>query len=81
MTKQYRVNEQIRTPWVQVVSQSDELLGILAVAEAIEFAQRASLDLVELGSEEIPPICRIMDYGKFAYEQAKSKCPVWPWTD
>jgi translation initiation factor IF-3 len=81
MTMQHRVNEQIRVSYVRVVTQSAEMLGSMPTAEAIELARRARLDLVEVGSEAVTPMCRIMDYGKFAYEQKKSKSPVWPWTN
>ncbi len=66
-----RVNEQIRISPVRVVSAEGELLGILNTDEALAKAREADLDLVEVAPNERPPVCRIMDYGKFKYQQKK----------
>jgi translation initiation factor IF-3 len=61
----------IRTPQVRVIGADGEPLGILMVGDAIDRAMNASLDLVEVAPTADPPVCRIMDYGKFKYEKSK----------
>jgi translation initiation factor IF-3 len=67
----HRINEQIRISPVRVVTQDGGMLGAMSTAEALELARQANLDLVEVAPDERPPVCRIMDYGKFKYEQKK----------
>lgn len=67
------VNEEIRVPRVRVVSGSGEALGILPILEARERATLEGLDLVEVAPSADPPVCRIMDYGKFKYEKSKKQ--------
>jgi translation initiation factor IF-3 len=67
------VNEEIRVPRVRVISSTGESLGILAIAEARERAVFEGLDLVEVAPNADPPVCRIMDYGKFKYEKSKKQ--------
>jgi translation initiation factor IF-3 len=69
--KQQRVNEQISAPQVRVIGADGTQLGILPIAEALELARQAELDLVEVAPNERPPVCRIMDYGKYKYLQKK----------
>ena len=69
--KQQRVNEQIRTPAVRVISADGAQLGIMTIEQALVAARTAELDLVEVAPNEKPPVCRIMDYGKFKYQQKK----------
>ena len=69
--KQQRINEQIRISPVRVVAADGQLLGILNTDEALNRAREADLDLVEVAPNERPPVCRIMDYGKFKYQQKK----------
>ena len=66
-----RINEQIRVTPVRVVDSDGTQLGILATEEAMEHARKADLDLVEVAPNEQPPVCRIMDYGKYKYQQKK----------
>ena len=66
-----RINEQIRAPQVRVVGADGDQLGILSVDEALSAAREAGLDLVEVAPTEKPPVCRILDYGKFKYQQKK----------
>jgi translation initiation factor IF-3 len=66
-----RVNELIRVPRVRVISGSGESLGILTITDALQRAVEEKLDLVEVAPNADPPVCRIMDYGKFKYEKAK----------
>jgi translation initiation factor IF-3 len=65
------VNEQIRISPVRVISAEGEQLGILATDEAMTRAREAGLDLVEVAPNERPPVCRIMDFGKFKYQKKK----------
>ena len=71
--KQQRINEQIRVTPVRVVSEDGEQLGVLPTEEALEMARNTGLDLVEVAPSERPPVCRIMDHGKFKYDQKKRK--------
>lgn len=68
---QHRINDAIRIPQVRVVDQDGNMLGVISSDEAKDLAREASLDLVEVAPSERPPVCRIMDYGKFKYEQKK----------
>lgn len=68
---QNRVNEQIRISPVRVISHEGQQLGILPTAEALQRARELGLDLVEVAPTERPPVCRIMDFGKFKYEKKK----------
>ncbi|MEZ6065695.1 MAG: translation initiation factor IF-3 [Planctomycetaceae bacterium] len=67
----HRINEQIRLTPIRVVNHDGEMLGVIPTAEAQQIAREAGLDLVEVAPTERPPVCRIMDYGKFKYEQKK----------
>jgi len=69
--KKFRVNERIRAPKVRVVDSDGKQLGILSRHEALRLAQDQGLDLVEVAPQADPPVCRIMDYGQFLYQQAK----------
>ena len=69
--KQQRINDQIRVTPVRVVSEEGEQLGVLPTEEALEMARNTGLDLVEVAPSERPPVCRIMDHGKFKYDQKK----------
>ena len=66
-----RINEQIRVSQVRVIASDGEQLGIIATEEAMSIAQQAGVDLVEVAPDEKPPVCRIMDYGKYKYQQKK----------
>jgi len=69
--KKFRVNERIRAPKVRVVNSDGKQLGIMSREEALRLAQDQGLDLVEVAPQADPPVCRIMDYGQFLYQQAK----------
>ena len=69
--KERRINEQIRAREVRVVSDANEQLGIMTLHEAIRMAEEKGLDLVEVAPNGRPPVCRIMNYGKYRYEQQK----------
>ena len=66
-----RINDRIRVKEVRVVGPDGVQLGILPIQEALEKAQAVSLDLVEVAPMAKPPVCRIMDYGKYRYEESK----------
>jgi translation initiation factor IF-3 len=68
-----RVNEQIRVPQVRLISDSNEQVGIITILEAMRLAREAGLDLVEVSPQEKPPVCRLMDYGKWKYKQRKKE--------
>lgn len=68
---QLRINEQIRVTPVRVITSEGEQLGVIDTEEALTKAREAGLDLVEVAPTEKPPVCRIMDYGKFKYQQKK----------
>ncbi|MCA9071124.1 MAG: translation initiation factor IF-3, partial [Planctomycetaceae bacterium] len=61
----HRVNDQIRISPIRVVDQDGEMLGIIPTADALRQAAEVGMDLVEVAPNERPPVCRIMDYGKF----------------
>ena len=65
-----RINERIRVPEVRLVGPNGEQVGIISTDDALRIAQEADLDLVEVAPEAHPPVCKIMDYGKFKYEAA-----------
>ncbi len=68
---QLRINEQIRVTPVRVITSEGEQLGVIDTEEALTQARAAGMDLVEVAPTEKPPVCRIMDYGKFKYQQKK----------
>ncbi len=69
--KKQRINEQIRVSPVRVITDDGEQLGILSTEDAMQEARKVDLDLVEVAPNERPPVCRIMDYGKYKYQQKK----------
>ena len=66
-----RINDRIRVPEVRLVGAEGEQIGIVAIGEALRLAQEADLDLVEVAPDARPPVCKLMDYGKFKYESAQ----------
>lgn len=72
-TSKYRVNRQIRVPEVRVIGADNEQLGIISTDDARRIADEAGLDLVEVQPNAVPPVCRVMDYGKFKYAQKKKE--------
>jgi len=71
IAKELRINEKILSKEVRVINLEGEQLGIFPIAEALNIAREANRDLVEVSPTTSPPVCRIMDYGKFKYEQSK----------
>lgn len=68
-----RINQQIKAPEVRLIAADGSQVGILTLKEALEYAAEANLDLVEVAPQAAPPVCRVMDYGKYKYEQAKKQ--------
>ena len=69
----YRVNESIRVPQVRLIGPQGENIGVVSIDEALRVARDAELDLVEVAPAADPPVCRVMDFGKFVYERAKKE--------
>ncbi|MBR1568793.1 MAG: translation initiation factor IF-3 [Lachnospiraceae bacterium] len=67
------INEQIRDKEVRVIGEDGEQLGIMSAKDAQKLAQDAELDLVKIAPNATPPVCRIVDYGKFRYEQMRKE--------
>ena len=68
-----RINEQIRVPEVRLIGAEGEQVGVMPTREALAQAAELHLDLVEVAPQASPPVCRIMDYGKFKYQQSKKQ--------
>jgi translation initiation factor IF-3 len=70
---QTRVNERIRIREVRLIDENGEQVGIIPTFDALQMARERGLDLVEVAPNAIPPVCRLMDYGKFRYEQSRKE--------
>ncbi|MGG5808680.1 translation initiation factor IF-3 [Falsiroseomonas sp. CW058] len=66
-----RVNEEIRVPQVRLIDQDGEMIGVMSARDALLRAYDAGLDLLEISPNAVPPVCKILDYGKYKYEQQK----------
>ena len=66
-----RVNNKIRAREVRVIGDNQQQLGVMSLNEALAMARQRGVDLVEIAATANPPVCRLVDYGKFRYEQAK----------
>ncbi|MFZ5790080.1 MAG: translation initiation factor IF-3 [Pseudomonadota bacterium] len=66
-----RINYQINVPTVRLVKEDGSMVGIVPIREALMMAEEAGLDLVEISPNATPPVCKILDFGKFKYEQQK----------
>ncbi|MGB3954011.1 MAG: translation initiation factor IF-3 [Brooklawnia sp.] len=71
ISNEFRINERIRVPEVRLVGPEGEQVGIVRVEQALQLAREADLDLVEVAPDARPPVCKLMDYGKFKYENAQ----------
>ncbi|MDP4109879.1 MAG: translation initiation factor IF-3 [Bacillota bacterium] len=69
----HQLNEEIRDKEVRLVDTDGAQLGIMSSKEALDLAEKKSLDLVKIAPQAVPPVCKIMDYGKFRFEQAKKE--------
>lgn len=70
-TKENLINEEIKIPEVRLVGKDGEMIGIVKIARAQELAVESDLDLVLISPSAVPPVCKIMDYGKFCFEKEK----------
>jgi translation initiation factor IF-3 len=68
---EFRVNESIRVPEVRVIGATGENVGVIPTRDALKMAREAEMDLVEVSPNAVPPVCRVMDFGKFLYEREK----------
>jgi translation initiation factor IF-3 len=68
---QTRINDRIRVPEVRLVGEDGKQIGVIKTSEALAYAQERDLDLVEVAPEARPPVCRVLDYSKYKYEQAQ----------
>lgn len=71
--KRFRVNQAIRAKEIRVIDQTGKQVGVMAVHEALRLARERNLDLVEVAPHAQPPVCRIIDFGKFMYERTKKE--------
>jgi len=71
--RETRVNERIRAREVRLIDENGEMIGVMAPMRALDIARDRNLDLVEISPNAIPPVCKIMDYGRHKYEQAKKE--------
>ena len=68
-----RINDQIRKSPIRLIDQDENMVGVVDVRDAVQMAFDAGLDLVEVSPEADPPVCRILDFGKYRYEQSKKE--------
>lgn len=71
--KEQRVNGEITAPEIRLIGVEGEQLGIVSLSQALEMAEEAEVDLVEISPVAVPPVCRLMDYGKFKYRESKKR--------
>ncbi|MFZ6026934.1 MAG: translation initiation factor IF-3 [Chloroflexota bacterium] len=72
-TQNFRINEGIRVKEVRLIGPENENIGVVAIEEARRIARDADLDLVEVAPNAAPPVCRVLDFGKFLYERTKKE--------
>ena len=72
-SKQTQINEEIRASEVRLINENGEMVGIVSIDEALSKAEAADLDLVNISPNAVPPVCKILDYGKYRYEQQKKE--------
>ncbi|MCV2885175.1 translation initiation factor IF-3 [Aestuariibacter sp. AA17] len=68
-----RINNEIKAREVRLIGQEGEQVGVVSINEALQAAEEASLDLVEISPNAEPPVCKVMDYGKFLFEKSKAQ--------
>ena len=71
--KQTQINDEIRASEVRVIDENGEMRGVLPIEEALALAEQADLDLVNVSPNAEPPVCKILDFGKYRYEQQKKE--------
>lgn len=72
-TTNYRINERIRSPQVRLIGPDGANVGVVSIEEALRIARDANMDLVEVSPTADPPVCRVLDFGKFLYQRAKKE--------
>ena len=72
-SQETQINSSIRDPEVRVIGSNGEQLGIMSSREALQLAEQADLDLVKISPSANPPVCKIMDYGKYVFDKAKKE--------
>ncbi|MEK7868006.1 MAG: translation initiation factor IF-3, partial [Candidatus Omnitrophota bacterium] len=73
ISKDLRINQRIRVKEVRLIGPEGEQMGIINTQDALQKAEESGLDLVEVAGQTSPPVCRIMDYSKYKYEQEKKE--------
>ena len=73
ITREFRINDRIRVREVRLIDEENQQVGVVPLYEALQMARERGLDLVEVAPNAVPPVCRILDYGKFKYEQSKKE--------
>jgi len=73
ISREYRINDRIKAREVRLIGDAGEQIGTIPLYKALEMARDQGLDLVEVAPAAMPPVCRLLDYGKFKYEQAKKE--------
>ena len=73
ITSKYRVNNRIRATEVQVIDENGQAIGVMSLRDALALAYEKDLDLVEVAPSAKPPVCRIMDFGKFIYQEKRKQ--------
>ena len=68
-----RINRAIRVPEVRLIDEDGTQLGVVSTVQALEMARQRDLDLVEVAANAVPPVCKLLDYGRFKYEQTKKE--------
>ena len=68
-----RINEEIRVKEVRLIDENGENRGVISIREALQLAADAGLDLIEISPQAVPPVCKILDFGKYKYEMQKRK--------
>ena len=71
--RETRVNERIRAREIRLIDENGEMMGVMPPARALDIARDKNLDLVEVSPNAVPPVCKLMDYGRYKYEQAKKE--------
>jgi len=69
--KKQRINEEIRAGEIRLIDESGKQVGVVPLSQALAIARERDLDLVEVAPQAVPPVCRLMDYGKYIYERTK----------
>jgi translation initiation factor IF-3 len=73
IAREFRINDRIRVREVRLIDEEGGQLGVVPILDALRMARERGLDLVEVAPNAVPPVCRILDYGKFKYEQSKKE--------